>query len=86
MPTDVETQSTNKQSPPYLRALPERGDVLIAAAQVPEFIGIQRQTMAKWRCDGAGPKFVRLGRRVFYRSSDLREWIDAQVRQNTIAA
>ncbi|MFP5373113.1 MAG: DNA-binding protein, partial [Actinomycetes bacterium] len=31
-----------------------------------------------WRHLGTGPRSFRLGRRVLYRSDDLRSWIDAQ--------
>ena len=86
MQTEIVHHPSDQETPPHLNALPDHGDVLIAAAQVPEYIGLKKQTLARWRHEGFGPKWVRLGRRVFYRSSDLREWIDAQVRQNTIAA
>ena len=54
--------------------------------QLPEFIGIQRQILARWRHEGVGPVWVSLGRRIFYRSSDLRSWIESRARHNTIAA
>jgi hypothetical protein len=35
-------------------------------------------TLRYWRHLGTGPRSFRLGRRVLYRSDDLRSWIDAQ--------
>jgi predicted DNA-binding transcriptional regulator AlpA len=68
-----------------LRPLPEDPDALIRASEAPSYVGIARQTMSRWRHQGDPPRFVRLGRRVFYRSGDLRDWIRAQVRENTIS-
>ena len=33
-------------------------------------------TLANWRYLGRGPRFVRIGRHVRYRSEDLRAWLD----------
>jgi hypothetical protein len=35
-------------------------------------------TLATWRSKGKGPKFVKIGRAVFYRASAIREWLAAQ--------
>jgi hypothetical protein len=86
MQTEIEAQATNDYGPSALKALPEQEDVLIAAAQVPEYIGLKAQTLARWRCEGVGPVWCALGRRIFYRSSDLRDWIKSRVRRNTIAS
>lgn len=67
-----------------LRPLPDDPDVLIRASDAPYYVGIARQTMSRWRHEGNPPRYVRLGRRVFYRSGDLRNWIRSQVRENTI--
>ncbi len=67
-----------------LRTLPADPDTLIRASEVPSYVGIARQTLSRWRHQGDPPRFVRLGRRVFYRSGDLREWIRGQVRENTV--
>ena len=36
-----------------------------------------RGTLAQWRCQGRGPKYLRIGRRIFYRGADLNAWLDA---------
>ncbi len=35
-------------------------------------------TLAHWRSEGRGPAFIKLGSRVAYRGSDLKEWLQAQ--------
>ncbi len=67
-----------------LTALPDNDETLIRASKISGYTGIARQTHARWRHEGAGPMFVRLGRRMFYRAGDVRAWINERVRQNTI--
>jgi len=37
------------------------------------------QTLAKWRSQGRGPSFVRLGGSVFYRVPELEQYITAGI-------
>jgi predicted DNA-binding transcriptional regulator AlpA len=41
-------------------------------------LGVRPQTLAAWRCQGKGPRFLKVGRSVFYRESDIEAWLDAQ--------
>jgi len=62
-----------------LLPLPGNPDTLIRRADVARYIPIQPQTLARWACEGKGPRFVKLGRRlVAYRVGDLRAWLDQQ--------
>jgi hypothetical protein len=38
-------------------------------------------TLAQKRVHGGGPQFVKFGRRVLYKPSALRQWVDAQTRE-----
>ena len=67
-----------------VETLPEDEDHLIPARDLPRYTAVARQTYARWRHEGNGPKYTRLGGRVFYRAGDVRQWIRGQVRQNTI--
>ena len=67
-----------------LKPLPPTTDALIPAGQTYAYLGVSTQTLARWRMEGFGPPFVKLGRGVFYRAGDLRAWIESCVRQNTI--
>ena len=82
---EVQNQVADRPATALL-PLPTDDDALIRAQDVSRYTGIAQQTHARWRHEGIGPKYVRLGRRVFYRAGDLRAWIRSQVRQNTIAA
>ena len=65
--------------------LPEDDDVLIRRSDLPNYIPVASQTFARWACEGEGPSFIKIGKRlVAYRAGDIRAWLRGQVRQNTI--
>jgi len=43
-----------------------------------EHTGLPVSTLNRWRCEGRGPAFGKLGRRVFYRPEVLDAWMEAQ--------
>jgi predicted DNA-binding transcriptional regulator AlpA len=42
------------------------------------FLGLKPSTLAAWRHQGRGPRYLKIGRSCFYRESDLEAWLDAQ--------
>ena len=49
---------------------------ILTTDQAAALLALGRSTLEKWRCTGAGPKFLKLGaRRVGYDKADLDEWI-----------
>ena len=38
-----------------------------------------RQTLARWRCEGMGPPYVKRGGVVIYRGSDILDWLEEAV-------
>lgn len=52
---------------------------ILTTEEVAGSLEVTEHTLAMWRSEGKGPKFVRLGRGIFYRRSDVQEWIDASV-------
>ena len=46
-------------------------------------LGLSASTLNKWRTQGRGPKFVKLGRSVCYRTADIDAWLGDQVRGST---
>lgn len=51
--------------------------------QLAETLGVSPRTTERWRFEGAGPIFRKLGRRVVYLESDVLAWIDGQARRST---
>lgn len=41
------------------------------------------RTLERWRTEGTGPKFIRLGRRVLYRRSDLEDFVRRRTLEHT---
>jgi len=56
---------------------------LFRSALAAKYLTLSKQTLDLWRCKGRGPKFLKVGRAVCYRRSDLDEWLNRQVRQST---
>ncbi len=51
---------------------------LLTITEAAELLRAPVATLRYWRHRGTGPLSFRLGRRVLYRSDDLRSWLDAQ--------
>ncbi len=62
---------------------------LLSSPEAARYLGIQQQTLRKWRLLGKGPRYVRLGdsprSRVMYRLSELEAWVDERTYQSTAA-
>ena len=46
---------------------------------------LSARTMQRWRLEGIGPNYVKLGRLVRYRKSDLDRFIDERTHSSTSA-
>jgi len=69
-----------------LLPLPQDDDTLIRRVDLPRYLPIAAQTAARWAVEGQGPRFVKVGRRlVAYRAGDLREWLQDNVKTNTVS-
>lgn len=51
--------------------------LLLTPQQVADLLALPLGTLASWRCRGTGPRFIRLGRCVRYRPSDVEAWLNA---------
>jgi len=51
--------------------------------QAAEYLNVKRSTLEAWATRGGGPAFVKLGRAVRYRISDLEKFIESRIRANT---
>lgn len=50
---------------------------LLAERDLSELLGVNRATLRRWREDGTGPLFVRLGSKLIrYREDDLTAFLD----------
>lgn len=66
----------SKSQTKALLPLPLDKDSLITREALPSYLPVSAQTLARWASEGAGPPFIRVGkRRVAYRAGDLKFWL-----------
>jgi len=67
------------------KVTPIRADdlTLVDTKQAADILGVHYLTLQNWRSTGKSPKFVKCGRSVRYRVSDLKAWLEAQTRNHT---
>lgn len=58
-------------------------DHLLNQNQAAKLLGLSPRTLERFRTTGNGPRFARLGRRIFYREHDLNEWVERNLRTST---
>ena len=74
---------------PVFETLPSAmGEILLNEIQAGRYLGgkmspVSPRTMQRWRMEGRGPAYVRVGRLIRYRQSALSEWLDLQQRCST---
>lgn len=56
---------------------------LYSQNDVAEQLGCSVRTLERYRASGDGPRFVKVGRLVRYRASDLDAWLGGRVRGST---
>lgn len=63
-------------------SLPAASRPLATPEQIAEYCGVPLGTVYQWSSRGGGPRFIKVGRHLRARWSDVEAWLDAQ----TIAA
>lgn len=53
-------------------------DEVLTATEAATFLKVPARTLDAWRNRRIGPKYLKVGRHVRYRTSDLSEWLEAQ--------
>jgi hypothetical protein len=51
---------------------------LLSQEEAAVVIGVKPPTLAMWRHQGKGPRFLKIGRSCFYRPGDIQTWLDEQ--------
>lgn len=62
------------------------GEKYLNPEKTSRYIGAAVQTLARWRFEGEGPPFIRVGRKIMYAADDLDEWMAARRVSSTSAA
>lgn len=58
-------------------AYPSR--VTMTVPEAASYLGLAVSTLNKWRVYGGGPRFLKLGRSIRYRQSELDAYLDSQM-------
>jgi predicted DNA-binding transcriptional regulator AlpA len=53
-------------------------DELYSVEDLARLFGVTKETVFRWNSGGTGPRRILIGRRVYYRSADVQEWINAR--------
>lgn len=70
-------------TPPH--TAPPLNSPLLTAEDAARYLKVAVRTLANHRGLGRGPRYVRVGRRPFYRRADLDAWIESHVFEHTAA-
>jgi predicted DNA-binding transcriptional regulator AlpA len=55
----------------------------LVGQKLAQFLGLSPRTLESWRLTGGAPAYIKVGRRVRHRRSDLEAWLDARRRTST---
>jgi predicted DNA-binding transcriptional regulator AlpA len=70
-----------KVEPPPRKSLGTLPSEVVRPSEATLVLSVSLSLLKKWRVQGGGPRFLRLGgRAIGYRRADLSEWIAAQIR------
>jgi excisionase family DNA binding protein len=75
-------RSSSLQSPAGNPAQPAERS-LLTPAQLASELHVSKQTLAKWRLSGDGPRYRKLGGAVRYDRAEVEEWVEARRRSHT---
>jgi hypothetical protein len=68
-----------------VREAPAHGPVepeeLIGCEKAAKMLGLAPQTLANWRSERCGPRYLKVGRLVYYRRVDICAWLSGQIRE-----
>jgi len=56
---------------------------LITSNDTASILCLSPKTLRKWRWEGKGPKFIKVGHKVAYRQEDITTFIQQQSRRST---
>jgi predicted DNA-binding transcriptional regulator AlpA len=57
---------------------------LFSSLNTSQYMNMSHSWLRRSRVDGNGPPFIKLGRSVRYRKSDVDAWLDQQKQENTL--
>lgn len=59
------------------------GNRYLTQQEAAAFLRLSPRTLERMRLDSSGPRFVKAGRRVLYKASEIESWTESRTFQNT---
>ena len=59
---------------------------LLSTEEVAEILGRPARTLRQWRYLGGGPRYLKVGATVRYRTRDVEAWLEAQEQEPAVRA
>jgi excisionase family DNA binding protein len=56
---------------------------LMTSVELAGMMGVHRSTPKKWRREGRGPRYLKLGKSVRYALTDVQAWLNAHIVTST---
>ena len=57
--------------------------MFLSTTNLAEYLHVSPRTIERWRVEGNGPRFVKAGHRVLYKSEEVNAWLEAASRRST---
>lgn len=76
-------QTLHDQTPGHFEPIPqpikikELNKLCLTTKEASELTGIPEATLTTWRCQGRGPKYVKISNRIYYMYDSLRKFIES---------
>jgi excisionase family DNA binding protein len=55
-------------------------DKLLDSSELAKYLGVAESTIKKYRLEGVGPAYVKIGHLVRYRIADVDEWVERKMK------
>lgn len=76
--TDAVDRYVNDQLLPKITGLLLEPNSLMTVEELAEYLRKPVKTIYEWNSRGAGPPYMKVGRSVLYRRSDVESWLDGR--------
>ena len=67
------------KKPQTVEQVPPRVDNNLLQDEAAHYLRSKPRTLEKWRLEGVGPAYVKVGHRVVYRRADLERWMESRL-------
>ena len=52
------------------------GDKMISPTELADMLNVSVRTVYTWKSNGTGPRAIKVGKHIRYRTSDVEQWLE----------